>query len=49
MCGCRIIGAIGIFTPGFSGGGFPGLVVSVEPGSIPGPANDAPPRVGARK
>ena len=36
MCGCRIIGAIGIFTPGFSGGGFPGLVVSVEPGSIPG-------------
>ena len=35
MCGCRIIGAIGIFTPGFSGGGFPGLVVSVELGSIP--------------
>nr|DAU97898.1 MAG TPA: hypothetical protein [Caudoviricetes sp.] len=26
--GCRIIGAIGIFTPGFSGGGFPGLRVS---------------------
>lgn len=35
MCGCRISGAIGIFTPRFSGGGFPGLVASVELGSIP--------------
>lgn len=35
MRGCRTTGAIGIFTPGFSGGGFPGLVVSVELGSIP--------------
>ena len=35
MRGCRITGAIGIFTQRFSGGGFPGLVVSVELGSIP--------------
>lgn len=33
--GCRITGAIGIFTPIFSGGGFPDLMVSVELGSIP--------------
>ena len=36
MRGCRTTGAIGIFTPRFSGGGFPGLAASVEPGSIPG-------------
>ena len=35
MCGCRITGVTGTFTPRFSGGGFPGLVVSVELGSIP--------------
>ena len=28
MRGCRITGAIGIFTPGFSGVGFPGLRAS---------------------
>ena len=36
MRALRIIGAIGIFTRRFSGGGFPDLMASVEPGSIPG-------------
>ena len=27
---CRIIGVIGIFTPRFSGGGFPDLMVSAS-------------------